>query len=151
MLWGKTMDTFKFIYHSFLSARIQSRKLVSLKFLQSTNPHKQTPPRPPTCSARVSLQLQSLNLHPVFLRISLKKCQCLLICQSDVVLLWQWWRRWVGVGGVWWCRCDGGHTFPAACRLEFARWLTRPVMIETADSRNILTADLKDNGVAPST
>lgn len=46
-------------------------------------------------------------LHPVFPRLSLKKRQCLLICQSDVVLVWRWW------GSV-----TVGHTPPAACSLE---------------------------------
>lgn len=47
------------------------------------------------------------TLHPVFPCLSLKKRQCVLICQSDAVLLWRWW------GSVML-----GHTHPAARSLE---------------------------------
>lgn len=51
-----------------------------------------------------TLPLQGSNPSALFPpRLTLKKRQCLLICQSDVVLLWRWW------GSV-----TVGHTPPAA-------------------------------------
>lgn len=57
-------------------------------------PHKHTPPLPRTSLSSL-LPIPITPLHPVstpvFGREKKKKRQCLLICQSDVVLLWQWW------------------------------------------------------------
>lgn len=39
----------------------------------------------------------------------------------------------------------------SSSQLGATRWLTRQVVSQTADSRNTLTADLEDNGPAPST
>lgn len=42
--------------------------------------------------------------------------------------------------------CDGGPYTSSGSQLGAARWLTRQVVSQSADSRNTLTADLEDNG-----
>lgn len=47
--------------------------------------------------------------------------------------------------------CDGGPYTSSSMRLGVARWLTRQVVSQTADSRNTLTVDLEDNSPVLST
>lgn len=128
------MDIFKFLPQ--LPFSTCSREFMCLKFVQPTYTHKHTHPRPPTSFARVPFNSSPssppsfppcfFEKAPVLAYLSIRCCPVVAVTEA---LGWEW--RVAAVVSAW--RCS---YISSSLRAGFVWWLTRQVVIETADSRN---------------